>query len=96
MDRGICSQMHQYLLAKIFLSKGYKVEFDLSFFENDGKDINGNHASLFDLENAFHYIKIKRATTNKTKLNNLLYSHIGKYPKDCSTNWCLIPHRKYF
>ena len=74
MDGGICSQMHQYLLGEVFSRKGIKVEYDLSFFENDGKDINGNHARLFDLENAFPDIKLIKASQKKIKLYKLFFS----------------------
>ena len=90
MDGGICSQMHQYLLGEVFHRKGMKVEYDLTFFKKDGKDINGIHARLFDLEKAFPYIKLKQATETKIKLYKKLYTHIGNYPKDCSTDWCSI------
>ena len=31
MDGGVCSQMHQYLLGRIFENGGHKVLYDLSF-----------------------------------------------------------------
>ena len=32
MDGGVCSQMHQYLLGRIFENGGHKVLYDLSFY----------------------------------------------------------------
>lgn len=36
MDGGVCSQMHQYLLGHLFGQKGYRVEYDLTFFKEWG------------------------------------------------------------
>ncbi|MDC1896793.1 hypothetical protein POZ26_10660, partial [Bacteroides uniformis] len=40
MDGGVCSQMHQYLLGRIFENGGHKVLYDLSFYEEWGTDMN--------------------------------------------------------
>lgn len=40
MDGGVCSQMHQYLLGHLFGQKGYRVEYDLTFFKEWGSDMD--------------------------------------------------------
>ena len=90
VDGGICSQMHQYLLGEIFKRRNINVEYDLTFYKYFGKDINGNHGRLFDLENAFPNIKLKRASERKIALYKKLYPYIGKYPQDYSLDWCNI------
>lgn len=90
VDGGICSQMHQYLLSEIFRRRGINVEYDLTFFKYFGKDINGNHARLFDLEKAFPYIKLKKASEYKISLYKKLFPYIGNYPHGNSLSWCNI------
>ena len=82
--------MHQYLLSEIFRRRGINVEYDLTFFKYFGKDINGNHARLFDLEKAFPYIKLKKASEYKISLYKKLFPYIGNYPHGNSLSWCNI------
>lgn len=94
MDGGICSQMHQYLLGEIFRRKGINVEYELSFFKKDGKDVNGIHVRNFDLLKMFPYLDFKAASFMKVKLYSLIYNYIGNYPDDLSVSWVdlLPPH----
>lgn len=62
MDGGVCSQMHQFLLGRIFDDKGYKVSYDLSFYEEWGTDLNYHFVRNFDLLKAFPYLKVKPAS----------------------------------
>jgi Glycosyl transferase family 11. len=62
MDGGICSQMHQFLLGRLFENKGYKVLYDLSFYQDWGTDMNFEFVRNFDLQKAFPYLSIKRAS----------------------------------
>ena len=41
MDGGICSQINQFAIGEYYKDKGYTVEYDLDFFEKNGKDLNG-------------------------------------------------------
>lgn len=59
MDGGIASQMHFYLVGMLFKEKGYKVKFDLSWFQSDGHDLEGKHVRNFDLLKAFPYLEFK-------------------------------------
>ena len=62
MDGGVCSQMHQYLLGRIFENGGHKVLYDLSFYEEWGTDMNYQFVRNFDLLKAFPYLKVKSAS----------------------------------
>lgn len=86
IDGGICSQMGQYLLSKVFVDKGYKVEYDLSFFKY-GKDMNGDHVRNFDLQRAFPYIPIKRVSQFKRFVYIKYFAHYGSFPTDDSAVW---------
>ena len=61
MDGGIGSQMHQYLLGRIFKEKGYIVTYDLSWFKHNAKDVNRCFDRNFDLLKAFPYLDFKQS-----------------------------------
>ena len=56
MDGGICSQIHFFLIGLIFEENGYKVKYDISWFSNVGKDLNGTMERNFDLLKLFPYL----------------------------------------
>lgn len=62
LDGGISSQMHQYLLGQLYAEKGYRVRYDLSFFDEWGGDLNNQFVRNFDLLKAFPYLKFKKAS----------------------------------
>lgn len=62
MDGGICSQMFQYLIGRIYEEKGYNVVFDLTFYEEWGSDMNNQFVRNFDLLKAFPNLKVKIAS----------------------------------
>ena len=62
MDGGVCSQMHQYLLGHLFGQKGYRVEYDLTFFKEWGSDMDYHFVRNFDLQKAFPYLSVKKAS----------------------------------
>lgn len=62
VDGGICSQMHFYLLGRIFAEKGYKVKYHLCWFKEFGHDMNGLFARNFDLLKAFPSLEFKEAS----------------------------------
>ena len=68
MDGGICSQMHQYLLGQLFSEKGYKVSFDLSFYDEWGQDLTYRFERNFDLLKAFPYLSLHRASKFKVSI----------------------------
>lgn len=62
LDGGICSQMHQFLLGHLYKMKGFKVAYDLTFFENYGMDKDGRYVRNFDLFKAFPYLDMEIAS----------------------------------
>lgn len=65
MDGGICSQMHFYLIGKIIENSLSKpVYFDLTWFKENGKDIDGKFCRNFDLLKIFHDLEFKSQPKN--------------------------------
>lgn len=63
IDGGICSQMHQYLIGKIYEDKGCDVYYDLKWFSNYGMDVDGKYERIYELERAFPYLLVKRTSS---------------------------------
>lgn len=40
-DGGISSQMYQYMWGQYLIEKGYRVKYDLSFYDNNPRDMDG-------------------------------------------------------
>lgn len=62
LDGGICSQMHQYLLGKLYAERGYHVAYDLSFYKEWGMDKDYKFVRNFDLLKAFPYLEMENAS----------------------------------
>lgn len=77
MDGGICSQMNQYLLGRIFEEKGYEVLYDLSFYEEWGTDMNYQFVRNFDLLKAFSYLRLKAASKLAVSVYKKKYFNSG-------------------
>jgi len=71
VDGGISSQMHQYLLGRIYSEKGYTVTYELSFYKNWAKDNNGYFERNFDLLKAFPYLNFIKQTNG---IESMIYS----------------------
>jgi hypothetical protein len=65
-DGGICSQIAFFALGKFYEDKGYPIKYDLSWFEENGKDMNGEFDRNFDLLRAFPSINIDIASESET------------------------------
>lgn len=61
MDGGICSQMHQFLIGQQFANQGIDIEYDLSWYDSCGVDVDGEFPRVYDLEKMFPTIKVKKA-----------------------------------
>ena len=84
MDGGICSQMNFYLSGEyIALIKNIPVEFDLSWFSTNGKDMDGLQARNFDLLKAFPNLPIKIAS----RWECWVYKTFFEYHRDYHTQW---------
>lgn len=77
LDGGICSQMHQFILGHLYEEKGYKVEYDLSFYDEFGVDLNNRFVRNFDLLKAFPYLSLKKASKSIVKIYKLEYFYRG-------------------
>lgn len=86
VDGGICSQMRQYLISKVFIDKKIKVEYNLEFFRH-GYDMNGLQVRNFDLVKAFPEICIQKASRLKIYVYKKRFSYIGSFPNDDSKIW---------
>ncbi len=61
-DGGICSQISFHALGRYFENKGFKVKYDLSWFKENGKDLNGIFARNFDMQKAFPSLAVEEAS----------------------------------
>lgn len=77
MDGGICSQMHQYLIGKLFENQGYKICFDLNFYKEWGTDINYRFVRNFDLLKAFPYLEMQAASDLEIEIYKRKYYNLG-------------------
>lgn len=77
MDGGICSQMHQFLLGKIFEDQGKVVLYDLSFYEEWGTDMNYQFVRNFDLLKAFPYLKVGVASKSAVSVYKKQFFNLG-------------------
>lgn len=94
VDGGICSQMRQYLWGCVFREKGYKVTFDLSWFEEFGMDMNNKDVRNFDLLKAFPQLDFEEVGDHTLKFYRHFYNYQGHYPQSNDLNWVnLTPPR---
>lgn len=77
LDGGICSQMHQYLLGQLYKERGFKVVYDLSFYDEWGMDKDHKFVRNFDLLKAFPYLKIQMASKLSISVYKQKYYHVG-------------------
>ena len=96
VDGGVCSQMHQYLLGYFFMKKGYRVEYDLSWYLENGMDLNKRDVRNFDLLNAFPSLNFKEVNKYILKLYRHFYVYKGEYPNNKSLEWTdLVPPKLF-
>lgn len=76
LDGGICSQMYQYLLGQLYRERGYKVAYDLSFYEW-GMDKDNRFVRNFDLLKAFPYLKMQIASPLEIRVYKQKYHYVG-------------------
>ncbi len=66
-DGGICSQIMFAALGNYFSEKGYHVKYDTTWFEENGKDINGERVRNYDMDKAFPDLNLEIATKEEIK-----------------------------
>ena len=65
MDGGLCSQMQQYMVGKYLAGKGYKVKYDITWYEKyRGVGVNSRK---FELLNLFGELEIEIATKKEVQ-----------------------------
>lgn len=88
VDGGICSQMYQYLMGYYLRTvKGVEVEYNLVWYDVDGKDANGNSVRNFDLLKAFPDLEFPVASAKKCKWYNRLFPYYGYEQADYHNAW---------
>lgn len=75
MDGGLCSQINQFAIGEYYKDKGYRVEYDLTFFEKNGKDLNGIFDRNFQLDQFLNIDKKLIIESNKS-FSNYLYKRL--------------------
>jgi hypothetical protein len=75
IDGGLGSQMGQYAMGQeIQRITGKMASYDLSWYDRWGKDINGKENRLYELENVFQNITVKKADAQKSLLYKKLFN----------------------
>ena len=64
-DGGICSQINMFCIGKFFEENGYKVLYDVTWFETNGRDLNGKKNRDLVFQRVFPNIKFNKASTKK-------------------------------
>ena len=109
-DGGICSQIAFYLLGRYLEDKGFKVKYDLSWFEMFGCDLNHKFVRNYDMDKAFPDLKIEVASPEEIKCFQEKYllagsvknckapAYITGYPpeRDVAINLYIHYLKKYF
>lgn len=65
-DGGICSQIAFWALAHHLSNQNLEVKYDLTWFDENGKDMDGKHVRNFDLPKAFPDCKFRIASAAET------------------------------
>ncbi|MDE6011008.1 MAG: alpha-1,2-fucosyltransferase, partial [Muribaculaceae bacterium] len=81
VDGGLASQIHFYLVGEEMRRRtGAEVEYDLSWFDENGMDLDGRFVRNFDLLRFSPGLPFNRASNRwKLSLYRLLYKHINDY-----------------
>lgn len=77
LDGGVCSQMYQYMLGQLYKERGYKVAYDLSFYDEWGLDKDNLFVRNFDLLKAFPYLKMEAASPLEISVYKQKYYYVG-------------------
>jgi len=78
MDGGICSQIHFWLIGQIFVEKGYKMKYDICWFQNVGTDTEGKMERNFDLLKLFPFLDFSVCS----KFERWIYTNLFLYEND--------------
>lgn len=70
MDGGICSQMHFYMVGRMLEARGAEVVYELKWFDECGRDMDGRFERNFDLTKLFPNLPVR---VSGSRLRSLLY-----------------------
>lgn len=79
IEGGICSQIGYFALGLYLSDLNYKVKYDFSWFENNGKDMDGIFVRNYDLEKAFPAFKLEAATKEEVNLFSSKYNVLNEF-----------------
>lgn len=72
-DGGICSQLAFCALGKYFEDKGYLVKYDITWFKENGKDLDGKFLRNYDIPKLCPELKFQIATDEEIKIYQKKY-----------------------
>lgn len=78
IDGGICSQMHQYLIGQQFNHQGVTIEYDLSWFESRGVDVDGKFSRDYELEKMFPNLEVNKSNKFTTWFYSVFLDYIER------------------
>lgn len=73
MDGGICSQMSMYLRGQYFKDVA-EVLYDTTWFELNGKDLDGRFDRILELKELFPALEFKTVTRKEKRFFKMFYS----------------------
>lgn len=79
-DGGISSQMYQYMWGQSLLDKGYNVKYDLTFYEENGKDMYGVFDRSYTLDKMCNIRQIESAPRWQIKYYKRHYLNMLNQP----------------
>lgn len=89
MDGGICSQMHFYLVGKMLENRGFRVSYDLDWYEIEGMDLDGRFARNFDLLKLQPNLQLEVAERPLLTIYKSLFYRYNDYfaPEQMALKW---------
>lgn len=93
-DGGICSQIIFAALGKYYEDKGFEVKYDLKFFREYGKDINGVFCRNYDIKKTFPDLTFNEASEKEIKQAKKNKNYIEEYLEE--RFYCFVKYQEYF
>ncbi len=94
IEGGICSQIGYFALGLHLSELNYNVKYDFSWFETDGKDMDGVFVRNYDLEKAFPAFKLEVANQDEINLFSSKYNVFNEFtPLQDKMYICNYPDR---
>ncbi|MBR1753834.1 alpha-1,2-fucosyltransferase [bacterium] len=93
-DGGICSQIAFAALGKYYEDKGFQVKYDLTWFKENGMDLNGRFCRNYDIKKAFPDMDFEEASEEESKQAKKSKNYIGGYPEE--RIYCFAKYKELF